>query len=459
KFPFAILYYTIDTDKIDVNVHPTKMEIRIQEPDSFFFVIRDWIKEILLQKDLIPEVMLNEEQPSQKEIAQKERELTKLIPEPFEKAKAETLMRETGIYAAGSIHAKADQTTAGLEKHPSGTADHIHAEADQTTAGRGERPSGTADGISAGAGQTTAGRQTDSRQGAAASGEESDAAQATASGSNAPFFEEHIAPSKILGQFGKAANGTDFRMTSNVIKPQDQKNYTPLFDSSEAKKHGNILKQKDHIFIEKAEQMDLSFDKFFEESTKDKYQLLGQIFETYWLITCNDKLFIMDQHAAHEKVMYEKFVKQMEEHTLETQQLNPPIILSMTQGEQQVYRDYEEHFASLGFLLEEFGGNEYALREVPLNLYGYEERELFLSVLDSLMESPIKADIRIILEKIASMSCKAAVKGNQRISVQEAQELVDTLFTLENPYNCPHGRPTVISMSKYEIEKKFKRIV
>ena len=220
-----------------------------------------------------------------------------------------------------------------------------------------------------------------------------------------------------------------------------------------------ILKQDEFIFVEKPEQMELSFDKFFEESSREKYRILGQIFDTYWLITCEDKLFIMDQHAAHEKVMYEKFVKQMEEHTIETQQMNPPVIITMTQTERQIYLEYKEHFDILGFVLEEFGGNEYALREIPLNLYGYNEKELFLSILDSLMESNIRNNKKLILEKIASMSCKAAVKGNQSISFEEAQELVDTLFTLENPYNCPHGRPTIISMSKYEIEKKFKRIV
>jgi len=367
KFPFAILYYNIDTHQIDVNVHPTKMDIRIEEPDSLFFEIKDWIKNVLLQNDLIPDIPLNEESPSAQETAREQREWTKYIPEPFEKEKAQNLVRETGIYTSDSP--------------------------------------------------------------------------------------------RILGQILRTQKSEEEQIRSNIIKPKDQQGCVPVFEASEVKKSSAIIKQKDHVFIEKPEQMDLSFDKFFEESTKDQYKILGQIFETYWLITCNDKLFIMDQHAAHEKVMYEKFVAQMEQHTIESQQINPPIILSMTQAEQQIYKDHEEHFRSLGFLLEEFGGDEFALREVPMNLYGYDERELFLSILDSLLESPLKVDITIILEKIASMSCKAAVKGNQKISIQEAQELVDTLFTLKNPYNCPHGRPTVISMSKYEIEKKFKRIV
>lgn len=367
KFPFAILYFNVDTEKIDVNVHPTKMDIRIQEPESFLLTIRDWIKDSLLEKDLIPEVVLTEDDKSQKDETKIQKLLTKIVPEPFEKKRnEENRIRETGNYTA-QIKGTEEKTETILIK-----------------------PEDT-------------------------------------------FFEEHVQQKAI----------------TKIIESTDNGGTTS----------GGILKHDEVIFVEKPEQMELSFDKFFEESSREKYRILGQIFDTYWLITCENKLFIMDQHAAHEKVMYEQFVKQMEEHTLETQQLNPPVILTMTQAEQQIYLEYKEHFDTLGFVLEEFGGNEFALREIPLNLYGYNEKELFLSVLDSLLESNVRNDKKLIFEKIASMSCKAAIKGNQTISFKEAQKLVDTLFTLENPYNCPHGRPTVISMSKYEIEKKFKRIV
>lgn len=367
KFPFAILYFNVDTEKIDVNVHPTKMDIRIQEPESFLLTIRDWIKDSLLEKDLIPEVVLTEDDKSQKDETKIQKLLTKIVPEPFEKKRnEENRIRETGNYTA-QIKGTEEKTETILIK-----------------------PEDT-------------------------------------------FFEDHVQQKAI----------------TKIIESTDNGGTTS----------GGILKHDEVIFVEKPEQMELSFDKFFEESSREKYRILGQIFDTYWLITCENKLFIMDQHAAHEKVMYEQFVKQMEEHTLETQQLNPPVILTMTQAEQQIYLEYKEHFDTLGFVLEEFGGNEFALREIPLNLYGYNEKELFLSVLDSLLESNVRNDKKLIFEKIASMSCKAAIKGNQTISFKEAQKLVDTLFTLENPYNCPHGRPTVISMSKYEIEKKFKRIV
>lgn len=176
-------------------------------------------------------------------------------------------------------------------------------------------------------------------------------------------------------------------------------------------------------------------------------------------MTLKDKLYIIDQHAAHEKVMYEMFMKKLKEGTVESQLLNPPVIVTLSDKEQAVLKDYEEHFSSMGFEIEEFGGDEFALRAVPSNLYGYGEKELFFETMDELLEFPVKGDNQLILQKLASMSCKAAVKGGQDLSLAEAKELVDTLFTLENPYHCPHGRPTIISMSKYEIEKKFKRIV
>lgn len=408
KFPFAILYFTIDTEKIDVNVHPTKMDIRIQEPDSFFMTIREWIKDALLEKDLIPEVVLTESRPQQKEEQERQRLLTKLVPEPFERRRnQENLVRETGNYSVQN--SKTEDGLPRILKKP--VFEKI-------------------------------------------SKEEEDC-----------FFEEHVQtkPSTFHSSLEEPQQENKQEEASEVIQTGQTvpraADTAKILPSKGNTTSGAVLKKDEIVFVEKPQQMELSLDKFFEESSKDKYRILGQIFDTYWLITCEDKLFIMDQHAAHEKVMYERFVKQMEEHTLETQQMNPPVILTMTQGERQVYLDYQEHFDALGFVLEEFGGNEYALREIPLNLYGCNAKELFLSILDSLLESNIRNDRNLILEKIASMSCKAAVKGNQSISVQEAQELVDTLFTLENPYNCPHGRPTVISMSKYEIEKKFKRIV
>ncbi len=204
-------------------------------------------------------------------------------------------------------------------------------------------------------------------------------------------------------------------------------------------------------------QGELFEDKVLTPEKRVYFKLIGQVFDTYWLIEYEDKLFIIDQHAAHEKVKYERFMKQYHEKKLATQNLMPPVIVSLSGQEETVYREYAEVFAQLGFEVEPFGGSEYAIRSVPVDLYGCGEKELFLSVLDELIEGGIRGDLTVVREKIASMSCKAAVKGNNRLSTQEAQKLIDELLTLDNPYNCPHGRPTIISMSKYEMEKKFKR--
>ncbi len=203
---------------------------------------------------------------------------------------------------------------------------------------------------------------------------------------------------------------------------------------------------------------------FFDEmmltvENRSKYRLLGQVFDTYWLLQFEDKLFIIDQHAAHEKVKYERLMAQYHNHEITSQTLLPPIIVSLTGKEETVLKEHITIFENLGFEIEEFGGNEYTLRSVPVDLYGCNERQMFLEVIDELSEGSFRSNLKVVEEKIASMSCKAAVKGNNTLSFDEANQLIDELLTLENPYNCPHGRPTIISMSKTELEKKFKRIV
>ena len=168
---------------------------------------------------------------------------------------------------------------------------------------------------------------------------------------------------------------------------------------------------------------------------------------------------MIDQHAAHEKVNYERLMKQFHEKSVVSQALMPPVIVSLSGQEENVLKENMEVFESLGFEVESFGGSEYALRSVPVDLYGCGEREMFLSVLDQLADGGNFGSIRVVEEKIASMSCKAAVKGNNVLSFAEAEMLIDELLTLDNPYNCPHGRPTIIAMSKSEMDRKFKRIV
>ena len=223
--------------------------------------------------------------------------------------------------------------------------------------------------------------------------------------------------------------------------------------------HANVIKAKEHILVERPTQLDLFEDKFLTREAKEDYRILGQIFDTYWLVAFKDKLFIIDQHAAHEKVKFERLVKELEAKQISSQMLNPPVILTLSGREETLIKEYRSYFEDLGFEMEEFGGNSMALRSMPVDLYGCNEKELFTDILDELAENEAKGKPEVILHKLASMACKSAVKGNNRLDIKEMETLLDELFTLDNPYHCPHGRPTIISMSKYEIEKKFKRIV
>ena len=199
---------------------------------------------------------------------------------------------------------------------------------------------------------------------------------------------------------------------------------------------------------------------FLKEEEMAKQKIIGQLFDTYWLVEYNDRLFIVDQHAAHEKVMYEKLKKQFEKKEFTSQAISPPIVITLSMREAEVLERFKEQFTKLGFEIEHFGGAEYSICGVPGNLYRLNTRDVLIDMLDELTDGiSERATTDVILDKIASMSCKAAVKGSQRLSLPEMEQLMKDLMKLDNPYNCPHGRPTIIAMSKYEIEKKFKRIV
>ena len=210
---------------------------------------------------------------------------------------------------------------------------------------------------------------------------------------------------------------------------------------------------------EPPKQMNLFENKLLDENSRNKYRIIGQLFDTYWLIEFEDKFYMMDQHAAHEKVLYERTMNKLHNKTIGTQMILPPIVLSLNMHEEEIYKTNQDIFKRLGYEIEEFGGNEYKVTGIPAGLPKMDYKQLLIDVLDGLSEESASKDPDIITEKVASMSCKAAVKGNNRLSFNEAFELMDELMKAENPYNCPHGRPTLIMMSRYEIEKKFKRIV
>ena len=354
KFPFTVLHITTKPERVDVNVHPTKMDVRITEEKAFYDDIRNAVYQVLKDNELIPEVSLVEKEDEK--INYKEM----VMPEPFEEKRIENLKvaEEKAKYSENSE--KYGNLQEKLQK-----------------------------------------------------------------------WEEN----QVLGE-----------------------DIARLLVKNEPKVSNNIIKARDHIIVEKPMQMNFFEEKLLTKEAKEEYNILGQLFDTYWLVAFKDKLYIIDQHAAHEKVKYEEFMKKYNEKDLVSQTLNPPIVVSLSAKEESVLKEHWDTFSSLGFNIEEFGGNEYALRCVPMDLYGQNEHSLFVSILDELCEDDNKASLTIE-QKIASMACKAAVKGNNKLSTKEMSALIDKLLELENPYNCPHGRPTIISMSKYEIEKKFKRIV
>ncbi len=212
-------------------------------------------------------------------------------------------------------------------------------------------------------------------------------------------------------------------------------------------------------FYKKKEQEEPTQLSFLSEEAKKSHRIIGQVFDTYWLVEFDEKLYIIDQHAAHEKVLYEKTMKKLKDKEMTSQRISPPIVVTLSVQEEEILHQYQDTFTQLGFEFSEFGGREYAITGVPGNLFSLDPKSLFLDVLQSCCEMKAQASGELVMEKVASMSCKAAVKGNQKLSRPEVESLIDELLTLDNPYHCPHGRPTIITISKQEMEKKFKRIV
>ncbi len=322
KYPFTALHFTIEPSLLDINVHPTKMELRFQNGETFYQFIYNTIKEALTHRELIHEISLSEEKKKVPELAKTR------PPEPFE------IKRNT---TDTTLHEKVGEQV-----------------------------------------------------------------------------KEEIGYKEEISYIEK---------------------------------------------IKDSEQMVLFDDQLLSKNSRDKHKVIGQLFETYWLVEFKNSLYIIDQHAAHEKVLYEKLLKSLKSREFTSQTLNPPIILTLSMKEEELLRKYLNYFKDFGFEMEPFGGKEYAIRAIPDNLFGLAQRDIFIEMLDGLANEVISEKQEKILDKIATMACKAAVKGNNKLSSFEAKELINQLLELDDPYTCPHGRPTIVSMTQYELEKKFKRIV
>lgn len=342
QYPFCVLYFTFKGDGLDVNVHPTKMELRIEHNTEVYQLLCEGLYNVLTKIDLIPEVPVSQEKVKSATITPVYKES---IPEPFETRRINET-REHAIF-------------------PTDTLVKIQESVKK----------------------------------------------------DSPYEKKYSAP---------------YALDTYTQQPSVVHENITLYD------------------IDK---------NFLTQDSKKKHHIIGQLFKTYWLVEFEDKLFIVDQHAAHEKVLYERTMNQLAEKEYTSQAISPPIVLTLDAKEALMLEKYQEQISRMGYVVEHFGGKEYMIEAVPDNLFHIDMKDLFIEMLDDFSNLSGKEAPELILEKVASMSCKAAVKGNQNLSVSEFDALVTELLELENPYNCPHGRPTIISMTKYEIEKKFKRII
>lgn len=390
KYPFTSLYLTIRGEDVDINVHPTKMEVRFSNQEQVYRRVYRAVLDGLSHRELIPEVSMQDENRKKAETEQKK---PVQAPEPFE-YKRRQLEQSENKTVREAYGYQADRTST-----PNNREYHITPEVRRPETQTGEN------------------RETNNTAG-----------------------ENRKQESQI----------TDLQSRESQAA-QVQNVQTHDIQTRDIQTHD--------IRIQKSEQMELFDGILLSQEAKKHHQIIGQVFDTYWLVQMEDKLYIIDQHAAHEKVLYERIVRDMKERKVTSQLLSPPMIISVNLQEQEKLNTYMDVFTSIGFEIELFGGQEYSIRAVPQNLFGLTREEFFIEILDNLEESPSGKTLDVLSDRMATMACKAAVKGNQQLSRREAEALIDELLELDNPYNCPHGRPTIISMTKYELEKKFKRIV
>ncbi|MCC2241079.1 DNA mismatch repair endonuclease MutL [Roseburia sp. CLA-AA-H204] len=378
QYPFTVLYFEIDSSLLDVNVHPTKMELRFSNQQELYREVQSILSAALVHRDIIPEVPVDTPKKNEMEVPK----IEKVMPEPFEQKRLEEIRKAVRKDSPYEI------------KYPV------------------SRPMGT---------------------GSVSSATQEKLLDTIKSMPPEDMMEERIRKEPLPEQSKKE---TEKELAKEAYVLREEETYGAKPEGSY--EQGSFLKE--------------------EEMAKQK--IIGQLFDTYWLVEYNDRLFIVDQHAAHEKVMYEKLKKQFEKKEFTSQAISPPIVITLSMREAEVLERFKEQFTKLGFEIEHFGGAEYSICGVPGNLYRLNTRDVLIDMLDELTDGiSERATADVILDKIASMSCKAAVKGSQRLSLPEMEQLMKDLMKLDNPYNCPHGRPTIIAMSKYEIEKKFKRIV
>lgn len=392
RYPFVCLDIRMDGKMLDVNVHPTKMELRFSNQNLVYDLLERMTKDALSGRELIPEVTLDE--PKKQAVTLEKAPQSAAVPQPMRPAE-----RSTANPAMKLTMPTEQRSPVQTVREPESTY-------------QVQKP------------------------------------------------EQKVPLEKMW---------TTPEPQKEPVKPQDKnleyfmeqmrKRVEERYKAPEQPVAAQEAPAPDEQPPQKPEQLDLFDGKLLSKEAAVHHVIIGQLFDTYWLVQFGEKLYIIDQHAAHEKVLYERLMKDLRNRTFQSQMLSPPIILNLSMQEEELFLKYRSCFTEMGFEIEEFGEKAYAVRAVPANLPGVARREILMELLDSLSDITGSGNSESLMDKVASMSCKAAVKGNHQMSAMEAKALIDELLSLENPYNCPHGRPTIISMSKYELEKKFKRIV
>ena len=376
-FPFAVLNINIEPELVDVNVHPSKMEIRFFNNEVVFNSVYEIIRNRITRRENIPLVSLsraNTAPPVPEEY----------VPEPFEQAAA----RKPSLYTDSQ-----DFKTIREETNYTGRySNTLRSSADNSS------------------------------------------------------YTEQL---ESLQSYTKAADDMDILDTDTAEDKSFAANEGAAFTISSKLANENVPYEQSEIII----------PDFVSKAARKSHRIVGEVFDTYWIVEYDDSMFIIDQHAAHEKVLYEKFINNLKNDKHYSQHIMPSIIVTLTQQEENILKKYMSSFTELGFEIEHFGGCEYMISAVPTDLYSLDNSILFLELLDDLSDISSKSGPEIIIDRVATAACKAAVKGGNRLSIAEANTLIDELLSLDNPYNCPHGRPTIISMSRTELEKKFKRII
>lgn len=434
RYPFTALHFTIKSDTLDINVHPTKMELRFSNNQQVYNFVLNTLSHALSHKEMIPNVVIDDKENEKSIQIEKKAINSTRMPEPFENRRL-SFNTANNSYISNSIGNATVKKEMNNSLDNKNTSDSINMQKNsdinmQKSSGINIQKSGS-DNIQ---------EQLIREENAPYKSKNVEEQAGNMQNSNMPVKSEDISVHTVTG------------VTENISTNQEINAGLVAENGNETNKI--VISEK----IPEKEQYEQL--KFLDEKAMISHRIIGQLFDTYWLVEYGKNLYMIDQHAAHEKVLYERMMKRLKEDgRCESQYISPPIVLSLSMREEEVLKENMELFKNLGYEIEPFGGKEYSISAVPSNIPGVADSELLIEVLDGLVEDNKKGEADVIREKIASMSCKAAVKGNNRLSLDEIKTLIDELLSLDNPYNCPHGRPTIISMSKYEIERKFKRIV